>query len=91
MVVFALATLTINAQDEASKFTVKAGFGLSSIVGSDADTKTNFSYKVGLAYDWGLSESFSIIPGIEIVNKGYKQDGIDISASGRYLEIIRAV
>ena len=41
MVALALTTLNISAQDD-SKFTVKAGIGLSSVVGSDADTEITF-------------------------------------------------
>lgn len=86
MVALALTTLTISAQED-SKLTVKAGIGLSSVVGSDADTKTTFSYKVGLTYDWGVSDNFSVIPGIELVNKGFKQDYIDGSINMMYLQI----
>lgn len=86
MVALALTTLTMSAQDD-SKFTVKAGVGLSSVVGGDADTKTTFSYKAGVSYDLGISENFSIIPGIEFATKGYKSDAIDGSISMSYLQI----
>lgn len=86
MVALALTTLTMSAQDD-SKFTIKAGVGLSSIVGSDADTKTTFSYKVGASYDLGLSESFSIIPGVEFATKGFKSDVIDGNISMSYLQV----
>ena len=86
MVALALTTLTMSAQDD-SKITVKAGGGLSSVVGSDADTKTIFSYKVGVSYDLGLSENFFIIPGLEYAAKGYKSDAIDGNISMSYLQI----
>lgn len=86
MVALALTTLTLSAQED-SKITVKAGIGLSSVVGSDADTKTTFAYKIGASYDFGLSKNFSIIPGIEFVTKGYKSDAIDGSISMSYLQI----
>ncbi|MBO5677695.1 MAG: PorT family protein [Bacteroidaceae bacterium] len=86
MVVVALTTLTMSAQDEA-KFTFKAGVGLSSIVGSDADTKTKFAYKVGASYDVNLAESFSLIPGIEFVNKGFAQDDIDGDINMFYVQV----
>ena len=47
VVALALMTLTMSAQED-SKVTVKAGFGLASVVGSDADTKTTVAYKVGI-------------------------------------------
>ena len=47
MVALAFTTLNMNAQDE-SKFTVKAGVGVSTLVGSDTELdKAAISYKVG--------------------------------------------
>ena len=86
MVALAFTTLNMNAQDE-SKITVKAGVGISSVVGSDADTKNSLSYKVGVSYDWGVAENFSIIPGVEFAVKGHKVDGIDGSINKGYLQI----
>lgn len=86
VVTLALMTLTLSAQED-SKITVKAGVGLSSVVGSDADTKTTFAYKVGASYDFGLSENFSIIPGIELATKGFKSDAVDGNISMSYLQV----
>lgn len=86
VVALALMTLTVSAQED-SKITVKAGVGLSSVVGSDADTKTTVAYKVGISYDLGLSEKFSIIPGIELSTKGFKSDVVDGSVSMSYLQV----
>lgn len=86
VVALALMTLTVSAQED-SKITVKAGVGLSSVVGSDADTKTTVAYKVGISYDLGLSEKFSIIPGVELSTKGFKSDVVDGSISMAYLQV----
>ena len=86
MVALAFTTLTMSAQED-SKWTVKAGMGMSSIVGSDADTKSVISYKAGISYDLGLSEKFSIIPGLEFVTKGFKSDAIDGNISMSYLQV----
>lgn len=87
LVVLALTALTVNAQED-SKITVKAGVGMSSVVGSDTDAdKSIFSYKVGASYDFGISNRFSIIPGLELVNKGFKEDGIDGNINMCYLQI----
>ncbi len=86
MVALAFTTLTMSAQDD-SKWTVKAGVGLSSVVGSDTDTKNVFAYKVGATYDLGLSENFSIIPGLEFATKGYTSDVVDGNISMSYLQI----
>lgn len=86
VVALALTTLTVSAQEN-SKFTVKAGVGLSSVVGSDSDTKKTFAYKVGVSYDWGLSGNFFIIPGVEFATKGFKSDAIDGNIRMSYLQI----
>lgn len=83
----ALTALTVSAQED-SKFTVKVGVGLSSVVGSDADNaKTTFAYKLGLSYDLGVTENFFVIPGIEFATKGLKADGIDGRISMSYLQV----
>ena len=74
IVVFALTTQILSAQE--SGLTVKAGLGLSSVVGSDSYGKSMFSYRIGATYDIAVSEKFSIIPGVEYVQAGYKPDYI---------------
>ena len=87
VVALALTTLTMSAQED-SKITVKAGVGMTSIVGSDTEhDKSIVSYKVGVSYDLGVSEKFSVIPGLEYVNKGFKEDGIDGNINMSYLQI----
>lgn len=86
VVALALMTLTVSAQDDL-KVTVKAGVGLSSLVGSDADTKTTIAYKVGVSYDLGLSKNFLIIPGVELSTKGFKSDAVDGRISMSYLQV----
>lgn len=87
VVALALMTLTVSAQED-SKITVKAGVGMTSVVGSDTEEdKSIVSYKVGVSYDLGVSENFSIIPGLEYVNKGFKEDGIDGNINMSYLQI----
>ena len=54
LVMLALSTLTVSAQED-SKFTFEIGAGLSKVVGSDANTKMNFSYMIGATYDFALS------------------------------------
>lgn len=87
MVALAFTTLTISAQED-SKWTMKAGFGMSSIVGSDVDdVKSVLAYKVGVAYGLELSENFSILPGLEFAVKGFKSDWIDGNIKMAYLQI----
>lgn len=74
IVVFALTNQILSAQE--SGLTVKAGLGLSSVVGSDSYGKSMFSYRIGATYDIAVSEKFSIIPGVEYVQAGYKPDYI---------------
>ena len=86
MVVLVLTTLTMSAQRK-SGFAVKAGVGLSSVVGSDADAKLTFAYKAGVSYELGLAEDFSLIPGLEFVTKGFKSKNIDGNVSMTYIQI----
>ena len=87
MAVLALSALSMSAQED-SKFTFKVGVGLSSWAGSDAENQKNaFAYKVGVAYDWTLSENFSILPGLELVNKGTKEDDIDGTINLYYAQV----
>lgn len=82
----ALSTLTVSAQED-SKFTFEIGAGLSKVVGSDANTKMNFSYMIGATYDFALSENFYIVPGLELINKGFKSDAIDGAVNMYYLQV----
>ena len=87
VVVFALTTLTMSAQ-EGSKFMVKAGIGLSNLVGSQTDgDKPSVAYKIGASYDLALSENFSIIPGLELSLHNFKEDGIDGTINMSYLQL----
>lgn len=86
LVMLALSTLTVSAQED-SKFTFEIGAGLSKVVGSDADTKMNFSYMIGATYDLALSENFYIIPGLELINKGFKSDYIDGAVNMYYVQV----
>lgn len=86
MAVLALSALSMSAQED-SKLTVKVGVGLSSVVGSDAKTKNTFAYNVGLSYDLSLSEKFSILPGIELVNKAWKSDAVIGTVNMYYAQV----
>lgn len=76
VVAFALATLTISAQDN-YKFTIKAGVGLASVVGSDADTKVKIAAKAGFAYDIKLYKGLYLIPEIDFALKGYNTETVN--------------
>jgi hypothetical protein len=77
MVVLALATLSMSAQED-SKITYTAGVGMSSLVGDDTDAvKSKIAFKVGATYNFSISENFSVIPGAELVCKGYGMDFVD--------------
>lgn len=72
----ALATLTISAQEN-QKCTIKAGVGLASIVGADADSKVKVAAKAGVAYDVKLYKGLYLIPEIDFVLKGCDPDGVN--------------
>lgn len=87
MVALAFTTLTMSAQDE-SKITVYAGLGTSTLTGDDSDhIKGAFAYKIGANYDVAVSESFSIIPGIEFANKPFENKNISGAINRYYLQI----
>lgn len=77
MVVLALATLSMSAQED-SKITYTAGVGMSTLVGDQTDgAKSKIAFKVGATYDFNINENFSVVPGAELLCNGYKLDGID--------------
>lgn len=66
----------------------KIGGGVSSIVGDDAKlTNMKFSFKKGISCDIGLSEDFSIIPGLEFVVKGCQTKNSDETIDMWYIQI----
>lgn len=73
------AVLTISAQDNQT-FTIKAGVGLTSIVGADADTKLTIAAKAGVSYDVKLYKGLYVIPELDFILKGCDPDGL--SAGG---------
>ena len=74
----ALNALTISAQTD-YKFTVKAGAGLASVVGSDADSKVKIAAKLGAAYDLKLYKDLYLIPEVDFVLKGYNTATVNFS------------
>lgn len=86
MAAMLLCVFSVYAQDE-YKWTLKAGLGASNIGGKDAETDFKFSYKVGLTYDASISSSFSIIPGVEFINKGHSESSIDGALNALYFQV----
>ena len=78
VVALALATLTISAQDN-YKFTIKAGVGLASVVGCDADTKVKIAAKAGFAYDLKLYKGLYLIPEVDFALKGFNTETVNFS------------
>ena len=71
LALISLIALGTNAQDN-KKYTIKAGAGMSNIVGSDTDGDMRFSYKLGITYDVEIAKDFYIMPGIEFIAKGFE-------------------
>ena len=81
------AVLNVSAQED-SKLSWKAGIGLSGAAGSDSDGfKSTLSYKVGVGYEYAISESFSIEPAAMINNKSFKVEGISGNINRFFLEV----
>ena len=70
----AFAVLTASAQRE-PKLTIKAGVGLTSIVGADADTKLTIAAKAGVSYDVKLYTGLYVIPELDFILKGCDPNG----------------
>lgn len=70
------AVLTASAQRE-PKLTIKAGVGLTSVVGADADTKVKVAAKIGAAYDVKLYKGLYVIPELNFALKGFNPDGVN--------------
>ena len=77
----AFATLTASAQRE-PKLTVKAGVGLSSVVGADANTKVKVAAEIGAAYDLKLYKGLYVIPELDFALKGFNPDGVNFITLG---------
>lgn len=79
------AVLNVSAQEN---WSVKVGAGLSSLAGSEADgAKNAFAYKIGLGYEFGISESFAIEPALMLSNKSFKVELIDGALNRNFVEL----
>ena len=84
---FVCAVLNVSAQND-SNWSWKAGVGISNLAGSDNEgLKTAISFKLGVGYDFAISESFSIEPAAMIHNKGFKVDGFTGYVARYFLEV----
>ena len=81
------AVLNVSAQKD-SKFSFKAGLGISNLAGSDdAGINTAISFKLGVGYDFAVSESFSIEPAVMLNNKGFKMEGYTNYVARYFFEV----
>ena len=81
------AVLNVSAQED-SKWTLKAGVGVSNLAGSEnIGFKSAFSIKLGVGYEFAVSESFSIEPAVLLNNKGFKIDGFSNYVTRYFLEV----
>lgn len=84
---FVCAVLNVSAQKD-SNFTWKAGIGLSDLTGSDdAGIKTAFSFKLGVGYEFAVSESFSVEPAAMLNNKSFGIEGFSGNVTRYFLEV----
>ena len=84
---FVCTVLNVSAQED-SKWTWKVGVGISNLAGSDnTGFKTAFSTKLGVGYQFAVSESFSIEPAVMLNNKAFKIEGFSGNITRYFLEI----
>ena len=81
------AVLNVTAQED-SKWSIKVGAGLSTIVGSDVEgNESAFAYKAGIGYEFGISENFAIEPALMLSNKTHKAAAVDGTINRYYVEV----
>ena len=81
------AVLNVSAQED-SKWSWKAGVGISNLAGSENQgVKSTFSFKLGVGYEFAVSESFSIEPAVMLNNKAFKIEGFSGNITRYFLEI----
>ena len=81
------AVLNVSAQED-SKWTLKAGVGVSNLAGSEnIGFKSAFSIKLGVGYEFAVSESFSIKPAVMLNNKAFKIEGFSGNITRYFLEV----
>ena len=84
---FVCTVLNVSAQED-SKWTWKVGVGISNLAGSNnTGFKTAFSTKLGVGYQFAVSESFSIEPAVMLNNKAFKIEGFSGNITRYFLEI----
>jgi len=74
---FAIACMMLmsTAMFAQSNMTARVGVGMSTFTGDDVkDAKSAFAYKIGVDYDYAITDAFSVIPGVEFANKPLKND-----------------
>ena len=81
------AVLNVSAQND-SNWSWEAGVGISNLTGSDNEgLKTAISFKLGVGYEYAVSESFSIEPAVMLHNKGFKVDGFTGYVARYFVEV----
>ena len=84
---FVCTVLNVSAQED-SKWSWKAGVGISNLAGSENQgVKSTFSFKLGVGYEFAVSESFSIEPAVMLHNKGFKVDGFTGYVARYFVEV----
>jgi len=84
------AALTASAQTSPVKFGVKAGVTFPTLsISEDEDgaVKSNTGFYVGGTVDFGISEMFSLQPGLTLSNKGAKMDILGVTAKTNLMYI----
>lgn len=79
----------VQAQSPVS-FQAKAGVGIASFWGKNTEGKAKFAYKAGAGMDYAFNKVWSLLPSLNFVSKGYKEEEAGIgkaSMNELYLEL----
>ena len=89
LLMFALVCAVVNVSAQGnSRWSVKTGVGLTSLVGSGSDgVKYSISYKAGVGYEFALTEFFSIEPSLMLSNKSFKIENVEGTINRYYAEL----
>lgn len=85
-----ILSVKANAQDNTLTFGVKIGANLSSMSGDLPFTKSRFGYNAGVTLDYGFTENWYLLTGLEYTAKGVnfkKIVGIKPTMSASYIQL----
>ncbi|MCD7901539.1 MAG: PorT family protein [Bacteroides sp.] len=81
--------ISASAQDSSLSFGLKAGMNLSNMSGDFDDMDAKIGYNVGITVDYGFTENWYLLSGLELTAKGAKFDegGYELKFNPLFLQL----